>query len=451
VLTLTAYAWRRPSSQQIGGAVLAAIWNVPILLALNVAAGPLGWWQFDASGGLLLGVPVDLYLSWAWIWGAVAALACPRLPLAFVVALALAFDLVLMPAAAPVLRPGPSWLIGEALGLAVGLVPGQLLARWTARQERLAGRVILQACAFAGLLFFVIPATAIEGSGGRWLNPFERPAWQLSLIVQILAVPAVLGLTAVQEFATRGAGTPVPFDPPGRLVTTGVYAYIRNPMQLSAVVVLFLLGVVLDNLWVSAAAIMAHFYAIGFAGWDEDEDLKRRFGSEWVAYRSRVRHWWPRARPSYRPDEPSARLLVLASCDMCREVGRWFRDRGARSLLIVPAEGSLADSLTRITYKPADGSPDVSGVEAIARALEHIHFGWAMLGWVLRLPGVCQCAQLLVDASGGEPRNLPRPSDSRAPFLVSCTTPGKAFPTLTGGQSRVNPSAVPSADRPPLP
>ena len=41
---------------------------------------------------------------------------------------------------------------------------------------------------------------------------------------------------------------------------------------------------------------------------------------------------------------------------------------------------------------------------AIARGLEHIHLGWAFVGFTLRLPAVGGLAQLLVDASGGEAR-----------------------------------------------
>ena len=57
----------------------------------------------------------------------------------------------------------------------------------------------------------------------------------------------MLGLSAVQEFVTRGRGTPIPFDPPRHIVTTGVYAYVANPMQLSAVLFLFLLAVIVGN------------------------------------------------------------------------------------------------------------------------------------------------------------------------------------------------------------
>jgi len=200
----------------------------------------------------------------------------------------------------------------------------------------------------------------------------------------------------------------VPFDPPRRLVTTGVYAYIRNPMQLSAVVLLVLLGLVLNNAWVSAAGVMAHLYSAGLAGWDEDEDLQWRFGAEWITYRHGVRGWVPRLRPWYRTDQPAARLFVADSCDMCREMGRWFDQRGARHLAIVPAELHPSGSLTRITYDPGDGTRESSGVEAVDRALEHTHLGWALLGWLVRLPIICQFAQLLTDASGGQPRRIPR-------------------------------------------
>jgi protein-S-isoprenylcysteine O-methyltransferase Ste14 len=407
LLTGVVWVWRRPSPRDLAGAALGFAWNLPAVLALHLAAAHFGWWRFEAEGGLLLGMPVELYLSWAWLWGGVAALACRRLPIALVIILALGVDLALMPAAAPVLRLGPRWLAGEAVGLLLGLAPGLLLARWTARRERLAARATLQVVAFAGLMLLVLPAIVIEGSDIGWVNPFMRPMWQLSLIVQLLAVPGLVGLTAVQEFATRGGGTPVPFDPPARIVTTGIYAYIRNPMQLSAVVLLFLLGIVLRNEWVSAAGVMAHIYSVGLAGWDEESDLRKRFGHDWVAYRRDVPRWIPRRRPWHQPDSMPARLFVAAQCGMCREVGHWFHLRGAGHLEIVPAETHPSGELRRITYEPADGSRAASGMEAIARALEHIHLGWAVVAFVIRLPLVCPLLQLLADASGAEPRTVP--------------------------------------------
>jgi protein-S-isoprenylcysteine O-methyltransferase Ste14 len=406
MLTGVLWVWRRPTARAVAGAGLASLWNVPVVLALNLAAVHFGWWQFDARGGLLLGIPVDLFLSWVWLWGVVLALAFPSLPLGAVLVVAFAADVVLMPAATPVVRLGPWWMLGEVVGLLGGLLPGQLLARWTSRDERLAERAVMQGLAFTALLMFVLPAIVIAGSGGTWLNPTTRPAWQLSLIAQALALPALVGVTAVQEFVARGAGTPVPFDPPRRLVTTGVYAYLRNPMQLSAVVLLCLLGIVLRNPWVSAAGVMAHFYSAGLAEWDEDKDLRQRFGEDWIAYRRGVRGWVPRFRPWHRHDRLSASLFVAEGCGMCRDVGRWFERRGARQLTIVAADTHPSGALVRITYEPGDGTRAAAGMEAVARALEHVHLGWALLGWLLRLPVICQLAQLLADASGAEPRQI---------------------------------------------
>src|SRR5262249_24786630 len=209
-------------------------------------------WTFDAKGGVLAGMPVDLLLAWVCLWGAVPALACPSGSLWPMLAGAFALDLVLMPLANPVVRLGPNWLSGELVSLVVVLTPAQLLARWTSRGEHLAARACLQVVAFTLLLFVVLPVVIIEASGSKWANPLTWPVWQLSIAAQLLAGVALFGLTAVQEFVTRGGGTPVPFDPSRRPVTTGIYAYISNPMQLAAAVLLVMWGAILENVWVAA-------------------------------------------------------------------------------------------------------------------------------------------------------------------------------------------------------
>jgi len=406
VATAAVWIWRRPARASIVGAALAFAWNVPIVAIVNVVAMRLGFWHFDAHGGLFLSIPIDLYLAWAWLWGAVVALAFPSVSLGVVAIGALVVDAAAMPLAAPVVRLEPFWLVCDALGIAAAVIPSQLLARWTARREHLAARATLQVIAFAAFLLFLLPAIALDASGSEGLRQLARPAWQLSAIAQVVAVPAVIGLTAVQEFVTRGGGTPVPFDPPRRLVTSGIYSYIRNPMQLSAVVTLVLLGIIIRNPWVAASGIGAHIYSVGLAGWDEGEDLRRRFDGAWLDYRRHVRAWLPRLRPWHPPGSPTACLYVAASCDVCRGVAEWFGRRRPQHLAIVPAESHPSHVLTRVTYEPGDGSRPSAGIAAIARALEHVHFGWALVGFTLRLPIVCPLVQLLADASGAQPRAL---------------------------------------------
>jgi protein-S-isoprenylcysteine O-methyltransferase Ste14 len=409
--TLVLWAWRRPGRAWRTGCLLASLWNLWALLLLHVLAGRFGWWTLHAEGGLLLGLPVDVYLGWTLLWGAVPALAFPRLNLALV-ALGLAWvDALCMPAMAPVVRLEPGWLAGEAVGALLCLVPAQLLARWTAEDRRLALRAALQVPLSAGISLGLMPAIILEQTGGAWRPLWDRPAWQLGLCLQAVGLCGLLGVSAMQEFVQRGGGTAIPYDPPRHLVQSGPYAYLASPMQLSAMLTLAVWGVMLESPWVSAAAVMAHLYGLGIAGWDEQGDLHARFGDRWTAYRRAVPRWLPRFRPwhpALAGTQGPARLYVAESCEVCAGVKPWFERRRPVALEVVAAERHPDRDLERITYDPGDGSPEEHGIVAVARGLEHIHLGYALVGFAMRLPGVHHVLQLLADASGTPPRSIPR-------------------------------------------
>jgi hypothetical protein len=183
-------------------------------------------------------------------------------------------------------------------------------------------------------------------------------------------------------------------------------------MQSAATLVLIVWGIGLRSWWVGAAGVMAHIYSSGIARWDEREDLNRRFAEPWREYRRKVRNWVPRWKPYVAN---ASTLYVSESCGMCSEVKRWFERRDAIGLEIRAAE-TFCGEITRITYLHPDGSAE-SGVAALARALEHIHLGWAYVGWCGRLPIITQALQVLLDASGAGPRrvnSIPRSYDSAA-------------------------------------
>jgi protein-S-isoprenylcysteine O-methyltransferase Ste14 len=355
-------------------------------------------------------MPLDVYFGWIVLWGALPAIAAPRLPLAWLVGLAVGFDLLYMPRAEPLLVLGDGWLIGEAVGVLTCLVPAQLLARWTYADRELNARVALQVIAFAGLLVGVVPIVALQQSRDDWRLLFDRPTWQLSLIAQVLAAPAILGMAAVQEFAVRGRGTPVPFDPPRRLVTSGPYAYLANPMQAAACLVLLALAVVLGSGWLVVAALIDVVYGAGLAGWHEHTHMRRQFGQDWLDYRRAVRNWWPRWRPYAATAD---RLYVDLQCGPCAELGRWLARQRPRGLVIVSAADHPRRDLDRLTFQSVLDDREDEGIAALARALEHIHLGWAFVGWSLRLPVVRPVVQLVVDASGGGPRRVTRVRPAR--------------------------------------
>lgn len=410
--------WRRPGRRLVAGATLATIWNLAALYPLHLASRHWDWWSYEADGGLFSGMPVDLYLGWALLWGAVPVLAFPRGRLVVPVALALWADLVFMPAAAPVVRLGPMWLAGEALGLSIGLLPGLVLARWTIEQRHLAARTTLQAVAFATLVL-VGATAALEATGGTWATLGDHPTWVTSTAVQVLLVPAAVALAAVAELVRRGGGTPFPWDPPRRLVTTGPYAYVANPMQLATAVILAGGTLLLRNWGVAAVAAASVAFAAGLAAWHEDLLAGDRFGGGWRRYRASVRTWRPRWQPYVEAD---AVLYVAAGCEPCSTVGAWLQRRRPVGLRLRGAEDRAGPGLRRITYVAADGTT-ASGIAAVAHALEHLHLGWAITGWALRLPGVGLLAQTIADAVGAGPRDLPAAPATDADRRCAATGP----------------------------
>jgi len=399
----------RADRRTLAGALLGTLWNLPALLAAHLFAVAQGWWAFQPVPGAVAGFPADVWIGWAVLWGAVPVLIGRRVPVVVVVAVAACLDVVLMPACAPLLQLGPRWGYGEAVAVGVALVPGALLARWTADDRRLAARAALQVACFAALTVWFGSGLGLHADGGSWAQVLDRPRWVLSSGAQLLLPIAAIALTAVIEFAQRGGGTPFPYDPPRRLVTTGPYSYVANPMQLGLVLVLLGWAALLGSLGTAAGAMLGAVFAVGMAGWHEGEQLRARYGGRWRAYRRAVRPWWPRWRPYV---STPATLYVGFDCEVCSPVGRWVAARDPRGLALADAAAWPGPNpLRRATYLGADGHRE-EGVRAVARALEHVHLGWAVAGWVLRLPVLASGVQVLIDACGGGPREI-------APMRVS--------------------------------
>ena len=90
----------------------------------------------------------------------------------------------------------------------------------------------------------------------------------------------------------HGGGGPGVGTLPDRLVTTGPFAYTRNPMYLGHLI--FLTGLSLFF-----RSYLAAFFAVGTAIWmhrrvlRDEERLRKLFGDSYDAYASRVKRWIP--------------------------------------------------------------------------------------------------------------------------------------------------------------
>lgn len=427
--------WRLPRQREVAAMIVASGWALLTLIPLNLVALRAGWWSFHAEGAVWLGMPVDLLLAWVLLWGALPALMLRLLPVPLVTGLLVWLDVILMPLGEPVVVLGPLWLVGEILGAAFCLIPALMLAFWTRRRQLVHARMWAQAVLAFGLMV-VLPVCVLATAPPSWLQgapeslsavlPFELPGplagpdlwagWSASPValtpealtigLQLLALVCLPGLAAAREFAAVGNGTPLPYDPPTRLVTSGPYAYVRNPMQLTMVLVYLVLGALYPPLLLGALVALA--YGAGFASWHEGGQLRAEFGKEWDDYRSGVRSWMPR----WRPWSGRARgtLYVAMDCGMCRGVGDWVAARGPTALTLSPA-AEHPEVLYRLTYENEEGVR-WSGTAALARAMDHLHLGWALTGWALSLPVLRHFVQLCGDAFGAGPRPSRKPQPS---------------------------------------
>ena len=407
-LTAAAIAWllRGRQPRQFAATLLSILWTLPTLLILQRLNQRFAWWSFaPGSEATLRSMPLELYLGWAVLWGIVPQLAFQRLAIPLLTALMFAVDLLGMPLASAALHLHSTWLIGETIAVVLVLIPAIAIARWTLANTHLFARAVLQITT-AGLLFlYLIPELIFTlRPGSNWQPILALSSSTRQLAIQCVCILALPGIAAVLEFAARGNGTPIPYDPPQRLVTSGIYRYLANPMQLSCAIVMFAWAALLRNGWMLLAACTSIVYSAGLAEWDEAKDLLHRFGMPWKVYRASVHNWLPRWRPYH--GGAGAILYIAQSCGPCSQVRAWIEARKPLGLYIVPAESLPAGTISRMRYDPHDGTPHVEGVRAMGRALEHLNLAWALCGAALRLPILWRLIQLFMDASGLGPRVL---------------------------------------------
>ena len=116
------------------------------------------------------------------------------------------------------------------------------------------------------------------------------------LSVPILAMGLILNLWATLHFI-RAKGTPVRFNPPPKLVTTGPYAYVRHPQATSWFILFWGLGFLFQSF--SLVFIFTPLFVL-ISVLDvkmiEESELEKRFGKEYVEYKKRVPTFIPRLK-----------------------------------------------------------------------------------------------------------------------------------------------------------
>ncbi len=145
----------------------------------------------------------------------------------------------------------------------------------------------------------VLPAALLFLEHGRLVVALRG---QLCLIggSALGAAGACLALAAGYHLIVHGRGTPLPLDPPTHLVTSGPYAYVRNPQAIAMALMAAgeILAVHSRLLWILFPLTLTYLALVG--AWEERQ-LAARHAEQYLHYKRKVRKWLPNARPYRRP------------------------------------------------------------------------------------------------------------------------------------------------------
>jgi len=133
---------------------------------------------------------------------------------------------------------------------------------------------------------------------GDWHLHRPLPYWAVAQVAGGLLIGAGLVPIAASffEFA-RADGTPVPVASPPRLVVSGFYRYVRNPIYVGFVAVLIGEVLVTGSPGLLKYTVVAWLIGAAAVRFYEEPVLARKFGAEYQAYRRAVRAWIPRLHP----------------------------------------------------------------------------------------------------------------------------------------------------------
>ncbi len=129
----------------------------------------------------------------------------------------------------------------------------------------------------------------------------EVSALSFAGIIFIIAGLLLMSIT-ISMFIRIGKGTLAPWSPTQKLIVTGVYAHVRNPMISGVLIVLLgesmMFGSVNILIWALAFFTINTFWFIMI----EEPGLKKRFGEDYEEYKRNVPMWIPRRKPWIQPD-----------------------------------------------------------------------------------------------------------------------------------------------------
>jgi len=151
-------------------------------------------------------------------------------------------------------------------------------------------RLILTPLVGAAFFCTILFAIFISFSMDRFFGfpAFISMPYRIAISMPFLLIGILLWTWSAWIFL-KTKGTPVPINPPPKLVTDGPYAYSRNPMMTGVFMMLAGIGILFES--VSLTFIITPLIIIISIlefKYIEEPELEKRFGKEYTAYKKRT-------------------------------------------------------------------------------------------------------------------------------------------------------------------
>ena len=116
-------------------------------------------------------------------------------------------------------------------------------------------------------------------------------AWEAPLGLPLILAAALVFLLSVRAF--RRAGTPIKsVRPTTRIVQTGPYRFSRNPIYLAFTWLHLGIGLWVNSAWLLGMLLLTLVLMSYGVIAREERYLERKFGDEYVRYKTAVRRWF---------------------------------------------------------------------------------------------------------------------------------------------------------------
>ncbi len=162
--------------------------------------------------------------------------------------------------------------------------------------------IVQRAAAIIGSAIFLVIAPGTLAVYVPWYLTHWHFAPALFQIARVLGAALIVAglpilLDSFARFALQGLGTPAPVMPPKRLVVTGFYRYVRNPIYVAVTALIAGQGLLFGSVTglEYGAIVWARFFLFVVAY--EEPALGEQFADEYKRYRANVRRWLPRITP----------------------------------------------------------------------------------------------------------------------------------------------------------